>query len=150
MTRFFTKLISLIAIVGLCSFSDMDASTGGYALIINKDNPIKSMTAGEAKMFFLRKLKSRWPVINKNIRPTTRKNKCQERDAFYAAILKMTDAEVDTYFSERQFQNAEKQPDKFNSDAEVIDFVSQEIGSIGFVNAKSIGSSSSVKVVLEF
>jgi len=115
---------------------------------VNKDNPIAALSAGEAKLYFLRKLKNRWPGINKNIRPATRKTKCPERDAFYSQILKMSETEVDNYFSERQFQNAEKLPDKFNSDAEVVAFVEQEIGGIGFVSSGSAGSK--VKVVLEF
>jgi len=68
---------------------------GDFVVIVNKENPISALTAGEAKLYFTRKLKSRWPGINKNIRPATRKNKCPERDAFYGTILKMKDAEVE-------------------------------------------------------
>jgi hypothetical protein len=60
----------------------------------------------------------------------------------------MKDMEVGAYFAERQFQNAEKAPDKLNSDAEVVDFVSKEVGGIGFVSAGAV--SGNVKVVLEF
>ena len=100
----------------------------------------------------MRKLKSRWPVINKNIKPVTRKSKCSERDSFYGTILKMADAEVDNYFAERQFQNAEKQPDKLNLDADIINFIEQEVGAIGFISSASATSEvrSRVKVVLEF
>lgn len=121
-------------------------------VIVNKDNPIASMTPGEANIYFLRKLKSRWPGLNKNIRIATRKGKCPERDAFYGQILKMSDTEVDNYFAERQYQNAEKLPDKFGSDNEIISFVDQEVGAIAFVNSKSLTDEAKgkVKVVLEF
>ena len=122
----------------------------GFAVIVNKENPIASLSAGEVKLYFLRKLKNRWPGINKNIRPVTRKSKGAERDAFYSTILKMSDTEVDSYFAERQFQNAEKLPEKFGSDAEVIAFVEQEVGGIGFVSSKSVSGNDKVKVVFEF
>lgn len=151
MNKIFTRLTLLFCFVGLCSFSLYKLpAASGFAVIVNSQNPISTLGTGDVKMYFLRKLKNRWPGINKNIKPVTRKSKCAERDAFYSAILKMADAEVDNYFSERQFQNAEKQPDRFASDAEIIEFVGQEIGGIGFVSSKSLGSSPSVKVILEF
>lgn len=145
--------IILFIAIGLTGFkSDVPLPAGDFVVIVNKDNPIAALSAGEAKLYFTRKLKSRWPGINKNIRPATRKNKCAERDAFYGIILKMGDSEVDNYFAERQFQNAEKPPEKFGSDAEVIEFVGQEVGGIGFINSKSAtaDAKSKVKVVLEF
>jgi hypothetical protein len=59
---------------------------------------------------------------------------------------------VDTYFAERQFQNAEKTPDRFSNDDEIIAFVEQEIGGIGFISAKAATAAvrGRVKVVLEF
>jgi ABC-type phosphate transport system substrate-binding protein len=58
-------------------------SEGNLVIIVNKDNPISALSASEAKLYYLRKLKNRWPGINKNIRPVTRNTKCSERDAFY-------------------------------------------------------------------
>jgi ABC-type phosphate transport system substrate-binding protein len=146
------KLILISFVAALMSFTKMAPAAGDYAVIVNKDNPIAALSAGEAKLYFLRKLKSRWPGINKNIRPVTRKSKGAERDAFYATILKMSESEVDNYFAERQFQNAEKLPDKVNSDNEVIAFVENEIGGIGFISSKSITPEvrQRVKIVLEF
>lgn len=150
-TKSANYIVVVIALL-LMSFIPPTRVASDYAVIVNKDNPIANLTSGEAKLYFLRKLKSRWPGINKNIRPVTRKSKGSERDAFYTTILKMSDAEVDNYFAERQFQNAEKLPDKVASDAEVISFVENEIGAIGFVSTKSLSADAKqrVKVVLEF
>ncbi|UXE67447.1 MAG: hypothetical protein KA713_02235 [Chryseotalea sp. WA131a] len=64
----------------------------------------------------------------------------------------MEDEEGSAYFAERQFQNAEGLPDKFSSDAEIIDFVDQEAGGFGYANLKSLTADvrARVKVVLEF
>lgn len=144
-------IVALVAIIMSAMAFKIQNLEGNYAIIVNKENPIASLTASEAKLYFTRKLKSRWPTINKTIRPVTRKAKCSERDEFYTAILKMSDAEVDKYFSEREFQNAEKQPEKLASDADVVSFVEGEVGAIGFVNLSKVGDAKSkVKVVFEF
>ena len=142
----------MVMAITFLSFSVPIAPPGDYVVIVNKENPIATLSAGEAKLYFLRTLKNRWPGINKNIRLATRKSKCAEREAFYGTILKMTDTEVENYFSERQFQNAEKSPDKFGSDAEIVGFVEQEPGAIAFISAKSLTDDvkAKVKVVLTF
>jgi len=123
-----------------------------FAVIINSENTVKNLSVSEVKLYYLRKLKKRWTEINKNIRPVDRKKACPERDAFYSAVLNMTAVEVETYFTNRQLQNAERPPDKFSSDAEVIDFVSSEAGAIGYVNLKSLSAENQnkVRIVLEF
>lgn len=146
--------IYIAVFVTLCSFTSiLNKPQGGTTVVIvNKDNPAATLSASEVKLYYTRKLKSRWPEINKFIKPVTRKSKCEVRDNFYGTILKMADAEVDNYFAERQFQNAEKQPDKLNSDADIVNFVEQEIGAIGFISSAAATSEvrSRVKVVLEF
>lgn len=152
------KILSII-IIGttlLLSFTAFTTKTAfsvegtEIAVIINKDNPIASLSASEAKLYFLRKIKKRWTEINKNIRPVDRKNKCAEQEAFYSKILGMNASEVETYFVTRQYQNAEKPQDKFASDKEIIDFVGEEAGAIGYINVASLTAEAKnkVKVVL--
>lgn len=121
-------------------------------VIINKNNPIGTLTNAEVKSYYLRKLKSRWPGINKSIRPVDRKVKCREQEIFYAYILEMNTAEVEQYFTTRQLQNAERPADKFQTEIEIIEFVSSEPGAIGYVSAKVITPElkEKIKVVLEY
>ena len=126
------------------------AASGEITIIVNKDNPIGNMDAGQVKLYWLRKVKKRWPEINKNIKPADRKFKCSERELFYGKVLNMSADEVETYFVTKQYQNAEMPQTKFVGDNEIIDFVASEPGAIGFVNASSISASAKekVKVVL--
>lgn len=122
--------------------------TSDIVVVINAENPVSSMTAGEVKLMWLRKIKKRWPQLNKNIKPTDRKSKCQERETFYDKVLNMTADEVESYFIQKQYQNAEKPADKFNSDTEIIDFISNEPGAIGFVSAAAAAANKDkVKIV---
>jgi hypothetical protein len=126
------------------------APAAEIAIIVNKENTIEKLTVGEAKLYWLRKIKKRWPDINKNIKPVDRKSGNPEQEAFYAKVLGMSASDVETYFSQRQYESAEKPQDKFSSDAAIIDFVSEEAGAIGFVNSTSLTAEakSKVKIVL--
>lgn len=147
-TEFVVSLIILFLLISSSSFNFI--ADGRIAIIVNNDNPAEKLTAGEAKLYWLRKIKKRWPETNKNILPVDRKAKCAERDAFYAKVLNMNADDVESYFSNRQYQNAEKPQDKFASDSEIIEFVSKEIGAIGFVSQSALSgdAKSKVKVVL--
>ena len=121
-------------------------------VIVNKNNPIGTLSNAEVKSYYLRKLKSRWPGSNKSIRPVDRKAKCREQEIFYAYILEMNTAEVEQYFTTRQLQNAERPTDKFQTEAEIIDFIATEPGAIGYVSAKAISPElkEKIKIVLEY
>jgi ABC-type phosphate transport system substrate-binding protein len=119
-------------------------------VIVNKDNPIEKLTAGEAKLYYTRKIKKRWPGIEKNIRPADRKNKCLERDAFYSGVLGMKDIDVEEYFLNKQLQNAERPPDKFASESDLISFVADEPGAIGYIRASSVTADVKARVKIVF
>lgn len=120
------------------------------AIIINKENPVEKLTTGEVKLYWLRKIKKRWPDLNKNIKPVDRKTKNADQDAFYAKVLGMSASDVETYFNAKQYESGEKPQDKFGSDAAIIDFIAEEAGAIGFVNIASLTpeAKARVKVVL--
>jgi ABC-type phosphate transport system substrate-binding protein len=141
-------LIVIAAVLGLI-FGFKPAGTE-IAIIVNKENPIANLSNSEAKLYWLRKIKKRWPELNKNIKPVDRKGKCAEQDAYYSKVLGMSASDVENYFTQKQYESAEKPQDKFANDAAIIDFVAGEPGAIGFVNVASLNAEakSKVKVVL--
>ena len=143
------KILILIPLLFLMLTAFAPASTD-IAIIVNKENTVDELSLGEAKLYWLRKIKKRWPGINKNIKPADRKTLCSEQDTFYGSVLGMSAGDVETYFTQKQYENAEKPQDKFPSDASIIDFVASEPGAIGFVNLASLtdAAKSKVKVVL--
>jgi len=114
-----------------------EAADEGIAIIVNKGNPVSALSASEVRLYYMRRIKKRWPVINKNIRPADLKKACEEREAFYA-LLGLSAIQVEQYFITKQLQNAERPPDKFSTEAEMIDFVAEEIGAIGYLKASSV------------
>lgn len=142
------KIVLFTCIIGvLSSFKLFNYSSGGtVAVIINKENPVTTLSVSEVKLLWMRKIKKRWPEINKNIRPADYKSKNNAQTAFYANVLGLSAADVETYFTQKQYESAEKPQDKFSSESEMIDFVGSEIGAIGFVNMSSLSDAAKEKV----
>src|SRR5271154_2779797 len=78
------------------------------AIIVNKENTVDKLTSGEVKLYWLRKIKKRWPDLNKNIKPADRKTKNADQDAFYAKVLGMSASDVETYFNQKQYESGDK------------------------------------------
>jgi len=139
------NIIAILILLSVTLSAFAPASTE-IVIIVNKENPVEKLTAGEAKLYWLRKIKKRWPEINKNIKPADRKSRCGEQETFYFKVLGMKVSDVETYFTQKQYESAEKPQDKFNSDSEIIDFVSEEAGAIGFININSLSAQAKTKV----
>lgn len=147
-----SKLIGGVAVLATVFLTSSFKSTtvssaGGICVIVNAENPVAPMSADEAKLYYLRKIKKRWPVINKNILPADRANTCPERVAFYDKVLKMDAASIDKYFSQREYENAEPNRKLFKNDAEMVQYVADNPGAIGFVSEAS-SKAAGVKVIL--
>jgi ABC-type phosphate transport system substrate-binding protein len=138
-----TLIVAVLLTMTLTAFAPAEPE---LAIIVNKENPIEKLSIGEAKLYWLRKIKKRWPELNKNIKPVDRKSKSPEQDLFYSKVLGMSATDVETYFNEKQYESGEKPQDKFSSDADIISFVAEEPGAIGFVNASSLTAEAKAKV----
>ena len=145
------KRILLLLFIGLLmSFKMNNTSGSSIAIIVNKDNPVATLSAGEVKLYWLRKIKKRWPEINKNIRPADYKSKNAAQETFYATILKMSASDVETYFTQKQYESAEKPQDKLASSSAMVDFVAGEPGAIGYVDASTLSADDKAKVKIVF
>lgn len=141
------KFLLFIPLLMLAMIFQSFISGGSDVLVIvNKDNPVNEISAGEAKLLWLRKVKKRWPEINKNIRPAGYKSNNAAQTAFYSKVLNMSAADVETYFTQKQYENAEKPQDKFASENDLVNFVGDEVGAIGFVSAGSLSAADKAKV----
>lgn len=140
------KTTFILAVLLCMTLTAFTPAATELAVVVNKENPVEKLTAGEVKLYWLRKIKKRWPELNKNIKPVDRKTKSAEQDAFYSKVLGMSASDVETYFNAKQYESGEKPQDKLASDADIINFVGEEAGAIGFVNAASLTAEAKAKV----
>jgi ABC-type phosphate transport system substrate-binding protein len=147
------KLIALLCITGasiLLSFSPHPVATKvEIAIIINAGNPVNKLSVDFVKNYWLRRFIKRWKETNKGILPVDHKVKSAEQDLFYKSVLGLPPDAVESYLSARQYQSGDNPPQKFASDADVINYVGNEIGAIGYVSAASVAENDkNVKVIL--
>lgn len=144
-------LIAATTLVGLQSFKPAPVSFDGEGIvvIVNKDNPVTELTSGSAKLYYLRKIKRRWPAIEKTIKPVDRKGSPALKNAFFTQVLEMSVEAGNNYFTQRQFSNSEMPPVQLDSDEEVVSYVAENIGAIGYISKSAYQSSrDKVKAVL--
>lgn len=142
------KLIILLLILFPFFLSVSWKDNSSLVVIVNSNNSTDKLTKSEVKLIYLRKITKRWNGINKNIIPIDRKDSPEIRKDFLNTVLGMSEDEVERYFTEQTYKYEDLPPLQLASDAEVIDFVSKNIGAIGYVNVNSISSdNSAVKVI---
>ncbi len=145
------SLVTLALLLIIGSFKISPPGNTSIAVIICNDNPIAfkdnpALSVSIVKSYFLRKGRKKWSEMNKDILPVDRKKNCPERELFYVKVLNKTAFEVESYFIEQQYQSGEDPPHKFSSDKEIIDFVGDEIGAIGYININSLTTEAKTKV----
>ena len=144
--KFTIRLGVLCAIISLLiSFQEMEG-----VVIVHPSNATNEMTISQAKLFYTRKIKRYWPN-NMPIRPVALKGKTGLQTSFYHKVLRMSQEEVEGYFKQRQFANAESAPVEVSSESEMVEYVSNNGGAIGFVSASvAEANKGKVKILCRF
>ena len=147
------KVIILVGMVILTSFAPRNEKMAAVevVVIVNGENPIEKLFPTEIRNYWMKRGTFKaWTSTKAVVMPVDRKGQSPEKSLFYKKIISLSEADVESYFSAKQYQNAENPPVKFSSDREIIDYVSENKGAIGFVNAASISSDTKVKVKIAY
>jgi hypothetical protein len=121
-------------------------------VIVNSQNVVTQLSISEVRIYWMRRPKKRWEGSDKNIKPVDFKGDTPAKKQFYKIILKLSESDVENYFTAKQYQSGELPPAKLDSDKDVIGYVGSEIGSIGFVRHNTLSEEDlkKVKVVYSF
>lgn len=141
------RIIQIIgfALVLWISTGVTKVSAQDFVVIVNNSNGISSMKSVEVKLYYMRKIKQQWPEMGVAILPVGISSNQKSKEAFLTTVMKMSDSELDAYFKQRQFANAEALPATFATEEEVIDYVAKNKGAIGYVS-KAVYDAKSTKV----
>lgn len=120
-------------------------SAAAVAIIVNKSNPIESLTLGELREFFLAE-RSHWPT-KQRVRVAMVAAGRPERQILLRTVCNMSrEQDFQAYFLRAKFsEQTLEQPREFGSAPDVIRFISNISGAIGFVRADEVDPS--VKVI---
>jgi ABC-type phosphate transport system substrate-binding protein len=133
--------ISFVALI----LTGQAAAADELAVIVNVANTTPALDAKAVKARFLKTLSS-WGNGDK-VRSVDQSDATPKRAAFLAKILGMSPTELERYWIERQYANADTPPAKAPDDATVIRIVKTFKGAIGFVSREA-AERDGVKIVL--
>lgn len=142
---------TLLLVLTFVGVSFVDSPAPELAIIVNPQNSVEKLTLTQVKSYWMRKgAQKMWPQLNIITDPVDRKDNSEEKSTFYAKVIGLPEADVETYFSAKQYQSGEKPPVRLSSDDEIINYVMEHKGAIGFVKSSSVTGDKQGKVKIVF
>jgi len=115
----------------------------GYKVIVNSSNSQSSITSKDVSAFFLKK-KTKWGSGEK-VSAVDQSAKSSVRSSFSSAVLRKSTAQVRAYWQQSVFAGGATPPQEMSSDQEVVNYVKQHKGAIGYVSSSA--NTAGVKVL---
>lgn len=124
-------------------FAGIISQAQSYVVIVNKSNSIETISAKKVSNYFLKKT-IKWDSGEK-VLPVDLNSKSLTRTSFSKEVHKKSVNSVKSYWQQYVFAGKGTPPVEKHSDQEVINFVRNNTGAIGYI---SVGADASeVKVV---
>ncbi len=129
----------------LLTFADYSHAQdgGGYKVIVNSSNPVTSLGTAYVSDLFLGKI-GRWDH-GEDVATVDQSARSSVRTQVSRSVHHKSVAAVKSHWQQRIFSGRGVPPPEFGSDAEVVAFVQQDPGAIGYVSISA--SLDTVKVV---
>ena len=129
----------------LLSGIQLPAQTTAYKLVVNRANPVNSLTKKEASNLFLKKV-SKWSN-GENVQPLDLVENSLVREKFSRDIHGRKVSSIKAYWQKQIFSGRKIPPAEKKTNTEVLAFVRNNPGAIGYVSTDSNVSSQRVKVL---
>jgi len=114
-----------------------------FIVIVNSENELDSISRKKLSKVFLKKT-SRWETGDMVV-PVDQKTESSTRIAFTSRIHKKKVSSIKAYWQKKIFTGRAIPPVELASDKEVIQFVSERTGAIGYISVNARISDYSVK-----
>lgn len=124
-------LVSVAAIAALCLAGNAGAETRGYKLVVNKSNSVSSLDKAEvAKLFMKQSVK--W-ANGQTVEPVDQSPAAGVRERFSDDVHGKAVGAVQSAWQRIIFSGRGVPPAELRSDEDVIEFVADHAGGIGYV-----------------
>ncbi len=125
-------LAGLLISLGILAGAPTSAAAESFKVIVNDSNPVESLRAGYVSQLFLNKI-SKWEH-GERVKPVDRSARSATRIAFSKSVHGRPVRAIKSYWQQMIFTGRSLPPVELGSDAEVIDFVRNHPGAIGYVS----------------
>jgi ABC-type phosphate transport system substrate-binding protein len=132
--------------------SASQAWADSLVVIVNKENPVSSLSVEEARRFFLLNSKI-WPSGGK-IKPINRNKSSAVKKSFISSILKMTPEDYEQHWIYIKQKSGETEPKTVRSNKFVLKIVGKDTNAVGYLpenyfNTLEASSKNRIKAVLK-
>ena len=118
-----------------------------FKVIIHTTNPTESLSKQELSKLFLKKVK-RWKDWNETVLPVDLLDDSPVRQAFSETIHEREIASIKAYWQKQIFSGRGVPPEEKKSDEDVLKYVSENPGAVGYIaEATSIEAYEDVKIL---
>jgi len=139
----FQKLL-FIALIGMI-LSVHESSAQVFAVIVNKGNPVNSLTKEEVSKLFLKKT-TQWDN-GESVLPVDLSVLSATRKAFSETLLSKTAAAVRSYWQQQAFSGRGVPPLQKDNENAVLKYVQDNPGAIGYISPDVDFAAYKVKIV---
>ena len=126
------KLILLLSLVLWALPGDPAAADGEFILVVNAANPTTELERDRISKMFLKKVK-RWDD-DEAVVAVDQPEKSTVREKFTREIHKKSVSAIKSYWQRMIFSGRDVGPPELTTDADVLEFVRNERGAIGYVS----------------
>jgi ABC-type phosphate transport system substrate-binding protein len=123
----------LVYIIFFVLLSVMTANAQSFKVIVNNSNAVTSLTATQASQIFLKKT-TKWDNGSK-ILPIDLSSQLEVRTDFTETIHGKSVNAIKSYWQQYVFSGKGTPPLEKKSDAEVLEFIKNNAGAIGYVSS---------------
>lgn len=134
----FITIVTTAATTGLLRGADMNIK-----MVVNPANPISTLTTSQVADIFIKRV-TKWPG-GSAVMPVDQKRSSPTRKRFTESFLKQSLSAVDNYWQQMIFSGRATPPPELPGDLEVIKYVMDNPGAIGYVT--EVGSVRGIKVL---
>ena len=104
-----------------------------YVVIVHAENPVAELQKKDVAKFFLKKVKE-WKEPKKTVEPVDLAADSPIRKRFSQEVLERTMSAIKAYWQKEIFSGRAVPPVEKTSDDDVLKFVSEHVGAIGYVS----------------
>lgn len=145
-----TLCVGFLTFASRLSATDSAAKESGaepaFVMIVHVSNPQTTLTQAELSKLFLKKLKI-WPQTNIPVLPVDQLETAAVRTQFSEQILGKKIAALKAYWQKEIFSGRSVPPPEKESDAEVLNYVRDNAGAIGYVDPSAEIDTAKVAIV---
>ena len=128
-------VFALLFVALLCAHGPSAAAQEGYRVVVNKDNPIESITKQQLSQLLLKK-RSKWEH-GASADPVDLDSGSPVRESFSKDVHGRSVSSIKNYWQRQIFSGRGVPPPEVASDAAVVDYVSRRPGAIGYVSPRA-------------